>query len=291
MPTHRVVKLDELSQYFHLPEKAVAKQLGVCLTSLKKICRQNGITRWPYRKLKSLDKKINKLESALTTSNGSSDIRDRWELLLQEKKNLPFVGNSDESDEESSKCPLVVPSAVSRISPVSSTSTADVELEVEKQPTPPTAAEDELVSAASTPNVRVTTRAIHSMLEKRLRQVGCVATHRQQLAHGKSSVSTSMATGDPFVILDCVVELAGAEDDSMASDSAEMSLEDFYQTDSSPLESERSAPVIEEENLQTTSLPESFSFSDPFPLEETTSFFKLTDSLFSDEFLMPPMSS
>jgi hypothetical protein len=36
---NREVKLDELSKYFHLPEKTVAKELGICLTSLKKLCR------------------------------------------------------------------------------------------------------------------------------------------------------------------------------------------------------------------------------------------------------------
>ena len=36
---NREVGLDELSKYFHLPEKAVAKELGICLTSLKKLCR------------------------------------------------------------------------------------------------------------------------------------------------------------------------------------------------------------------------------------------------------------
>jgi hypothetical protein len=51
MPTHRVVTMDELTQYLHLPEKMVAKELGICLTSLKKLCRQHGITRWPYRKV------------------------------------------------------------------------------------------------------------------------------------------------------------------------------------------------------------------------------------------------
>ena len=37
----REVRLDELSKYFHLPEKAVAKELGICLTSLKKLCRSS----------------------------------------------------------------------------------------------------------------------------------------------------------------------------------------------------------------------------------------------------------
>jgi hypothetical protein len=42
MPTTKDFKLEELSKYFHLPEKAVAKELGICLTSLKKICRSYG---------------------------------------------------------------------------------------------------------------------------------------------------------------------------------------------------------------------------------------------------------
>eukprot|EP00961_Rhodomonas_salina_P130892 1762035-Rhodomonas_salina.1 len=67
--------MEELSQYFKMPEKAVAKHLGICLTSLKKICRQNGIHRWPYRKadgalcqIKSLDKKLKKLENAMVNA-------------------------------------------------------------------------------------------------------------------------------------------------------------------------------------------------------------------------------
>jgi len=56
MPTHNVIKLSvqELSKYFKMPEKAVAKHLGIGLTSLKKICRANGINRWPYRKVRSV---------------------------------------------------------------------------------------------------------------------------------------------------------------------------------------------------------------------------------------------
>ena len=42
----------DLPKYFQLPEKEVAKKLGMSLTSLKKMCRQNGIDRWPYRKVR-----------------------------------------------------------------------------------------------------------------------------------------------------------------------------------------------------------------------------------------------
>jgi len=95
MPHHRVVKIDELVSLFNLPEKQVARHLGICLTSLKKICRQNGIQRWPYRKLKSLDKKINKIETAMSNSGEDpSAMMQKWELLNAEKKNLPFAAIS-----------------------------------------------------------------------------------------------------------------------------------------------------------------------------------------------------
>lgn len=40
-----------LSKYFHLPIVDAAKELGMCTTMLKKLCRRCGISRWPYRKV------------------------------------------------------------------------------------------------------------------------------------------------------------------------------------------------------------------------------------------------
>jgi len=45
------ITLQELIDHFHLPEKAAAKKLNICLTSLKKLCRRNRINRWPFRKV------------------------------------------------------------------------------------------------------------------------------------------------------------------------------------------------------------------------------------------------
>ena len=69
------ITLEELSDYFHMPEKQVAQQMGICLTSLKKICRAHGITRWPFRKLKSLErtmKKVNADSSYISAQIGKS---------------------------------------------------------------------------------------------------------------------------------------------------------------------------------------------------------------------------
>ena len=45
------LKMSDLAQFFHLPINAAAKELGICPTVLKKICRRNGMRRWPHRKV------------------------------------------------------------------------------------------------------------------------------------------------------------------------------------------------------------------------------------------------
>lgn len=66
------ITLETLQSLFHLPEKAVAAELGICLTSLKKVARSLGITRWPYRKLlrlKTLETSMRKMSSNADTSS------------------------------------------------------------------------------------------------------------------------------------------------------------------------------------------------------------------------------
>ena len=46
-----------------MPIEQAAKQLSVSATLLKKICRQNGIARWPYRKVSSHAMLLNLLVS------------------------------------------------------------------------------------------------------------------------------------------------------------------------------------------------------------------------------------
>jgi len=50
------------SEHFRLPINEAAKRLGVCVTVLKKQCRKYGVVRWPFRKLRSIDKLVQKLE-------------------------------------------------------------------------------------------------------------------------------------------------------------------------------------------------------------------------------------
>eukprot|EP00288_Rhodomonas_lens_P017057 CAMPEP_0177695776 /NCGR_PEP_ID=MMETSP0484_2-20121128/3636_1 /TAXON_ID=354590 /ORGANISM="Rhodomonas lens, Strain RHODO" /LENGTH=355 /DNA_ID=CAMNT_0019206721 /DNA_START=69 /DNA_END=1133 /DNA_ORIENTATION=+ len=103
---NKEVKLDELSKYFHLPEKAVAKELGICLTSLKKLCRSYGITRWPFRKLKSLERTMKKVQTesdAVNAGNEENPGDPTGRAAAGEVKRKPYtVGNKTVflSDEE-----------------------------------------------------------------------------------------------------------------------------------------------------------------------------------------------
>ncbi|MCD9642654.1 hypothetical protein HAX54_029543 [Datura stramonium] len=45
------LSFDQVSKLFNLPLSDAAESLGVCASVLKKICYENGLVRWPYRKV------------------------------------------------------------------------------------------------------------------------------------------------------------------------------------------------------------------------------------------------
>nr|GMC80143.1 protein NLP2 [Ipomoea batatas] len=51
------LSFDEVSKLFSLPLSDAADTLGVCTSVLKKICYENGLVRWPYRKVQFLSGK------------------------------------------------------------------------------------------------------------------------------------------------------------------------------------------------------------------------------------------
>jgi len=94
MPPSKNISFAELSKYFHLPINQVAKEVGVCATILKKICRKNGIPRWPHRKIKSLDKMIANLEMNVEkivddkNSFEREDMQKEIELLKEKRRQI-----------------------------------------------------------------------------------------------------------------------------------------------------------------------------------------------------------
>eukprot|EP01102_Stenamoeba_stenopodia_P006854 TRINITY_DN1917_c0_g1_i1.p1 TRINITY_DN1917_c0_g1~~TRINITY_DN1917_c0_g1_i1.p1 ORF type:complete len:322 (+),score=71.18 TRINITY_DN1917_c0_g1_i1:214-1179(+) len=92
MPLTQTIGLEQLSEYFHMPINEVAKDLGVCATVLKKICRRNGIPRWPHRKIKSLDKMIKTLETT-TAKKPEDEERIKQEIATLRNKKMFLMKN------------------------------------------------------------------------------------------------------------------------------------------------------------------------------------------------------
>lgn len=68
----RELSLDKLRSVYEHPISTAAAELNIGVTVLKKYCRWYSIERWPYRKIRSVDKLIEQL-----------DLLDETEIVLE----------------------------------------------------------------------------------------------------------------------------------------------------------------------------------------------------------------
>lgn len=91
--------IQKLAEYFHLPINEAARHLNICPTVLKKICRKNGLPRWPHRKLQSITRELEKLRELVIQSDQREEqilaIGDRINHLEHEKRSICFQQDDD----------------------------------------------------------------------------------------------------------------------------------------------------------------------------------------------------
>ncbi|KAF4044734.1 RWP-RK domain [Phytophthora infestans] len=91
----RNVSFGMLQPHFERPLQQAADSFGVCTTLLKKICRRNGISNWPYRKICGLRKSIASMAKQVNYFDGEQRraYADQLEKLEHELQAYLRTGN------------------------------------------------------------------------------------------------------------------------------------------------------------------------------------------------------
>ncbi|KAL0490144.1 hypothetical protein AKO1_006670 [Acrasis kona] len=90
---------EDIAKYFNFPISHAAVSLRVSQTYLKRLCRHLNITRWPYRKLSCIQKKI---ETKSMVSRGGKHSKAAVVEISKLKKQVAdiFSGESSATDED-----------------------------------------------------------------------------------------------------------------------------------------------------------------------------------------------
>ena len=90
---------DDLASCFHMPSELACRKLGIGLTVLKRQCRKFGIKRWPFRKIKSLDRLINNVSAGIVPSEGGRVLLKSVEELEEQKRQMEVCAIHDLDEE------------------------------------------------------------------------------------------------------------------------------------------------------------------------------------------------
>lgn len=94
----RSITLPLLRPHFEKPLAKVAAMFGICMTLMKKICRKNGVARWPHRQLRGLRKSIWSIEKALHSCESEAQRQSYVKHLVKQKTKLAAILKGPDAD-------------------------------------------------------------------------------------------------------------------------------------------------------------------------------------------------
>ena len=83
--TKSIVARDSRFNFSVVLQEAATK-LGLGITTLKRVCRSNGMTRWPFRKRNSLGRLIDRTKQVLDDGTGQDNMKKLMALQMLEKQ-------------------------------------------------------------------------------------------------------------------------------------------------------------------------------------------------------------
>ncbi|XP_074369198.1 uncharacterized protein LOC141710533 [Apium graveolens] len=82
--------IKDIAKFFHLREHDAARHLEISPSTIKKIARNAGLERWPYRKIKANEKSIRKILGRIDPANPTTNAKAEEELQMLLRKKDEF---------------------------------------------------------------------------------------------------------------------------------------------------------------------------------------------------------
>ncbi|XP_069143089.1 protein NLP2-like [Solanum lycopersicum] len=82
----KMMNVKDFDDYLHLSIQEAGIKLNLCPTVMKRVCRRDGLRRWPSRKINSIKRKISKRQERLNSIHAGERKSAKADITKLEKE-------------------------------------------------------------------------------------------------------------------------------------------------------------------------------------------------------------